>query len=74
MKSRTLCCYAVPIKLSKTKPYHYECAACGLTTTHIGNKKLYLHVQRNIQKFMKNAPQDPAKLLEYLSTISLSTK
>ena len=68
MKPRTLCRYATPIKLTKVKPYKYECSECGLTTERIGNKKLYLHVQRGIQQWMKNAPKNALEFDKYVET------
>lgn len=68
MKPRTLCCYALPIKLQKEKPQKYECSACGLTTTRVGNKKLYLKVQRQIHSWMKNAPQNASEFADYVET------
>lgn len=68
MKPRTLCCYALPIKLTKEKPYKYECANCGLVTERVGNKKLYLHVQRQIRNWMSKAPKNSSDFVDYVET------
>jgi len=73
MKPRTLCCYATPIKLTKEKPYKYECTACGLTTQRVGNKKMYLHVQRRISEWMQNAPKEASEFVDYVQTTLTTT-
>ena len=73
MKPRTLCCHALPMKVGLKKRYKYECATCGLIKKQVGNKKLYLKVQRKIKAFMENAPKDYDKMQEYVQDLSSIT-